>query len=152
MQAFPHRYHASAEAHPAGDIELASPGLPPMLTASPVEFDGPGNRWSPEALIAGAVADCFILTFRAVARVARLPWTSIRCDVTGTLDRIERVTQFTGFEIRTHLTVPDGTSAELAGRALEKAEQGCLISNSLKGSVRLVPVVEVEQPAVPTFA
>jgi organic hydroperoxide reductase OsmC/OhrA len=151
MHDFPHHYHASAEAHSAGDIALDSPGLTSLRTASPAEFDGPGDRWSPETLITGAVGDCFILTFRAVARAARLPWTSIRCEVTGTLDRIDRVTQFTEFEVLAHLTVPDSTNAELARRALEKAEQNCLISNSLKGTVRLRPVVEVEETAVQIF-
>jgi uncharacterized OsmC-like protein len=32
---------------------------------------------------------------------------------------------------------------EQARRALEKAERGCLISNSLKATVHLVPVVDV---------
>jgi hypothetical protein len=41
-----------------------------------------------------AVADCFVLTFRGIAGVSRLPWASVECSVTGTVDRVERVTQF----------------------------------------------------------
>jgi hypothetical protein len=33
----------------------------------PREFDGRGNQWSPESLLAAALADCFVLSFRAVA-------------------------------------------------------------------------------------
>ena len=141
MRPFPHRYTVTATSGEPGDVELTADGVAPLASAPPVEFDGPGDRWSPETFITGALADCFILTFRAVARASKLSWTSLRCEATGTLDRVDRVTQFTAFDLHAHLVVPDGTDVEAARRALEKAEHNCLISNSLKGSVRLMPDV-----------
>ena len=114
MQGFPHSYHATADAVPDGDIPLTSNGLPALRTASPAEFGGPGDRWSPETLLTGAVADCFILTFRAVARASKLRWTALHCEITGTLDRVEKVTQFTGFDLIARLDVPQGVNTELA--------------------------------------
>ena len=143
MQVFPHHYDVSAAAGVEGDVELSARHLPTLHSASPAEFDGPGNRWSPESFLVAAVADCFILTFRAVARASKLPWTSLQCDVTGTLDRVDRVTKFTGFEIQAHLDVPSGTDVAQARRALEKAEQNCLISNSLTGTIRLNLEIDV---------
>src|SRR5215831_13340660 len=99
MRDFPHYYSVAANSAALGDVELTSEGISAIRSASPKEFDGPGDRWSPETLLVGAVADCLILTFRAVARASRLAWTSLECDVVGTLDRPERVTQFTAFEI-----------------------------------------------------
>ena len=90
-----------------------------------------------------AVADCFVLTFRAVAAVARLPWASLNCEVDGTLDRIDRVTQFTAFTVHARLQVPDGTDVETARSALEKAERACLVANSLKAASHLDGAVEV---------
>jgi organic hydroperoxide reductase OsmC/OhrA len=147
MQDFPHSYTASATGEVAGDVELTAFRLPPIGSASPAEFDGPGDQWSPETLLVAAIGDCFILTFRGVARASRLPWTALRCHVTGTLERIDRVTQFTAFEVAAHLDVPFGTNVEAARRALERAEHNCLISNSLKGAVRLSPEVHVAEPA-----
>ena len=138
MQEFPHYYSADAAAVADADNGvLTSTGIPPLESAAPAQFGGPGDRWSPETLIVGAIADCFILTFRAVARASTLPWTALRCKVTGTLDRIERVTQFTAFELHAELCVPDRTDVTLARRAAEKAERGCLIANSLKAPVHL---------------
>lgn len=151
MQDLPHRYQASTRAEVTGHVTLTSPGLPPLRTASPAQFGGPGDQWSPETLLTAAVADCFILTFRAVARASHLSWTSLRCDVTGILDRVDRATQFTGFDLVAHLEIPEGTSVELAHRTLEKTEHACLISNSLKGPVRLHADVLVEEPAIPAF-
>jgi hypothetical protein len=57
MQAFPHRYAVTAAGSGAaqGDVELSADRLPALRSASPTEFDGPGDRWSPEAFLVGAV-------------------------------------------------------------------------------------------------
>lgn len=152
MQAFPHHYEIAASAHPAGDVLLDAPRLREIRSASPAEFDGPGDRWSPETLLVASVADCFILTFRAVARASKLDWIGLRCDVEGTLDRVDRVTQFTAFQMHAYLQVPAGTNSELATRALEKAEHNCLISNSLNAKVHLAAHVEVADETAHTIA
>jgi peroxiredoxin-like protein len=144
---FPHHYDVSAAGAVDGHVELSARHLPTLRSASPTEFDGPGNRWSPETLLTAAVGDCFILTFRAVAQASKLPWNSLQCDVTGTLDRIDHVTEFTGFEIHASLDVPPGTDVAQARRLLEKAERTCLISNSLKGTIRLTS--DIKTGAVP---
>ena len=147
MEPFPHRYCVKGRGRVAGDVELSAEGLTTLRSASPAEFGGPGDRWSPETLLVGAVADCFILTFRAVARAASLSWISLECDVTGKLDRVERVPQFTRLDIAAHLVVPCGEDAERARRALEKTERACLISSSLKGSIGLDATVEIADAA-----
>jgi peroxiredoxin-like protein len=147
MQAFPHRYRVRGTGRITGDVDLTAERLTTLQSASPAEFDGPGNRWSPETLLVGAVADCLILTFRAVAKASSLSWISLDCDVTGTLDRVERVTQFTRFDMTAHLVVPAGEDTDRARRALEKAERNCLISRSLKASIVLDVTVETAAPA-----
>jgi organic hydroperoxide reductase OsmC/OhrA len=151
MQAFPHQYVVTTNAGPAGDVELHSDRLSTLHSASPAAFDGPGDRWSPETLLVAAVGDCLALTFRAVARASGLAWISLECDVTGTLDRVERTTRFVGFAIRARLTVPSGTDSDRARRILEKAEQNCLISNSLNAAVVVTPAIEVTQEPADTF-
>jgi len=143
MQAFPHHYAVNAAATPGDDVALDSPRLPSLPSAPPAEFGGPGDKWSPETLLVAAVADCFVLTFRAIASVSKLPWISLTCDVTGTVDRVERVTSFTEFQVRAHLMVPPGTNEDLAHRSLVRAEQTCLVTNSLKAVRRLDAHVEV---------
>ena len=137
MQDFPHHYSAHASAGVDADVTLTSAGIPAIPTASPAEFGGPGDRWSPETLLVAAVADCFVLTFRAVARASKLPWTALHCGVTGTLDRVDRVTQFTAFDLRAELCVPPGTDDQLARRSMDRAERACLVANSMKAPVHL---------------
>jgi organic hydroperoxide reductase OsmC/OhrA len=137
MQEFPHRYVVTAAGQAGGEVGLTSPGVPALATAAPAEFDGPGDRWSPETMLTGSVATCFLLTFRAVARAMKVPWDSLSCEVEGTLDRVERVTQFTRFDVRATLTVLPGADIDQALRALAKAERSCLITSSLKADVHL---------------
>jgi organic hydroperoxide reductase OsmC/OhrA len=146
VQPFPHHYAVAAAADTAGDVMLESRGLSAVASAPPTEFGGPGNRWSPETLLVAAVADCFVLTFRGIAAMSKLAWASLRCEVTGTVDRIDRVTRFTAIEIRAHLRVPAGANAEQAQRLLERAEQTCLVTNSLKLTPHLDCAVEVVAP------
>lgn len=146
MQDFPHHYAVTVAAVPEGDVQLGADDLPALTTATPREFDGPGDRWSPEALLVGAVADCFALTFRGIAARSNLPWTSLACDATGTLDRQEGVTRFTHIHLHASLRVPPGVDADLATRLLQKAEDRCLVSRSLTATVHLESRVTVLRP------
>lgn len=143
MQEFPHRYKTRATAQAEGSVELTSPGLDVLESAGPAEFGGPGDLWSPETLLAAAIADCFILSFRAVARAAKFDWLSLSCDVDAVLDKVERVTQFTEFHQTVVLEVPAGSDEAKAMRLLEKAEHLCLITNSLTGTAHLEATVKV---------
>lgn len=143
MKAYPHHYQVAAKAGPEGEVLLSSAGLETLHSAPPMEFDGPGDRWSPETLLTGAIIDCFVLTFRAVARAGKLSWISLDCEIEGKLDREQGVSRFTEFRINARLVVPAGTDVEAAERALHKAESNCLISNSLLAKPELTASVDV---------
>jgi organic hydroperoxide reductase OsmC/OhrA len=143
MHPYPHHYAVQAAATPEGDVPVSSRGLPDLTTAPPAEFGGPGDRWSPETLLCAAVADCFLLSFRGVARAAKLPWTALRCEVRGVLDRVDGKAQFTQIVVEAALSVPEGTDRDKAAKAMERAEHVCLISNSLVAERRLNATVAV---------
>ena len=147
MHDFPHRYSVVASGDADHPIALEAERLPRLTSAPPAQFDGPGDLWSPETLLVAAVADCFVLTFRAVARASKLAWITVTCEATGTLDRVERVAQFTHVAVRARLTIPAGSREDQARAALERAERGCLVTNSLKATVQFdAEVVMVAPP------
>ena len=141
MQALPHHYRVSANANSEGEVTLVGDKLESILSAPPIEYGGPGDLWSPETLLAAAVADCFILTFRAIATASKLSWLSLSCQVEGTLERIEGVTKFTEFTIEASLNVSAEIPEDRALYILEKAEANCLITNSLSCKTHLNAVV-----------
>lgn len=143
MQNFPHHYRVAAATRPGHNVALSSDGLDDLSSAAPAEFGGPGDLWSPETLLVAAVADCFILSFKAIAKGMKLDWTALSCDVEGTLDRTDNRTEFTAFKVTASLDVPAGTDETKAKRIMEKAEYACLISNSLKAETHLEATVSV---------
>ena len=143
MQDLPHQYRVSAAAEVDGNVILKAENLPQLVSAPPAQFGGPGDQWSPEHLLVASVADCFILTFRAVAQASKLEWRNLEAAAEGVLERVDRVTRFTAITVCATLAVPAGTDVDKARRLLEKAEKGCLITNSLAVDVHLDTEVTV---------
>jgi organic hydroperoxide reductase OsmC/OhrA len=141
MHPFPHVYTVSARGASTGSVAVTSPRLPEIATAPPEEFGGPGDLWSPEALLCAAVADCFILTFRALAGASKLAWTDLACRVEGVLDRVDGGLQFTRYTTHATLAIPAPADAARARTLLEKAEEKCLVANSLRGARSLIASV-----------
>jgi organic hydroperoxide reductase OsmC/OhrA len=137
MHAFPHRYTVSALAAPGSVVTLRGAELEDIQSTPPPEFGGPPGNWSPETLFVAAVADCFVLSFRAVANASKLEWSEIDCDASGILEKTPEGLWFTAIELRARLRIPAGGDVARAGRLLEKAEQTCLISRSLKSAMHL---------------
>jgi peroxiredoxin-like protein len=136
MLPFPHRYVVTAVPVAGCEVRLATLGAPTVSTAAPAEFDGPGNRWSPETLLVGAAADCFAITFVGVAKASNLAWTDMTCEAAGTLDR-DGVTRFTRIDLQVRLVVPEGYDENRILRVLDKVKRNCLITNSVNAAVRV---------------
>jgi organic hydroperoxide reductase OsmC/OhrA len=143
MHPYPHTYVASASGESDGPVSVSSPQLEGFDSAAPPEFDGPGGVWSPETLLCASIADCFILTFRAVARAARLEWIELACRVEGVLERVNQASQFTRFTTFVKLQIPGGVNEDKARELLERAERSCLVANSLRGTRKLESQINV---------
>jgi len=144
MQGFPHHYLVNASGGTEGNVVVSGEGLPDLDTQGPPQFGGPEGIWSPETMLVGAVANCFILSFRAIARASKFAWTALQVDVDGILDRPERATYFTGFNIHAVLDVPEDVNVQMAERLLEKAEKICLITASLKSEIALTTEIRID--------
>jgi organic hydroperoxide reductase OsmC/OhrA len=143
----PHRYAVQAHGTPQGDVNVSAAGLPALATQAPPEFGGPEGYWSPETLLAAAVGDCFILSFRAVARASGLAWQTLSVRVDAVLDRVEGVTRFTSFTVAPRLHLAAGADEARALAILDKAKRACLVTNSLTATCELRPEVVVEAAA-----
>lgn len=137
MQPLPHHYHVQAQASADSLVHLNSGELATLESAPPVQFGGDGKHWSPEELLLAAVADCFILSFKAVATGSNFSWENLTCAVEGVLEREGRVTRFTRYILTVALTCGAEADKEKAQKLLEKAESVCLVSSSLNGEFEL---------------
>jgi organic hydroperoxide reductase OsmC/OhrA len=134
MLPLPHQYQAKAKSK-GSYVEVSSLGLPSIETSAPADFGGPEDFWSPETLFVGAISDCFILTFKAIARATKLDWVDVQCDVDGTLDKLGKGMEFTHFKISGKVILGPDQSEETALKLLKSSESSCLITRSLKAEI-----------------
>lgn len=94
MKPLPHRYDVRLTGGPAGYATLSAPGVPELTSAPPLDFDGPGDAWSPEHLLLAAVETCFLFTLRAVAKASKVEFAALELSSEGVVDRQDGVTRF----------------------------------------------------------
>lgn len=137
MNAFPHVYTTTAQGASENFLDLSSEGLPSMLVSPPPQFGGPEGYWNPEAFFSAAISTCYILTFRSITRIMKLYWININVDVDAYLDKKDSKLSFDKVEIFVTLTLPEGQESAPALKALEKAKENCLITNSINSQIVL---------------
>jgi peroxiredoxin-like protein len=137
MKPLPHLYEVALSGGPNGYATLLADGAPPLRSAPPTDFDGPGDAWSPEHLLLAAVETCVMFTFRAIAQASKFDFLSLDLSGSGTVDRKDGATRFTEIILKPRLTLPKDADPERARRMLEKGKKACLVTESLSVSVRL---------------
>jgi organic hydroperoxide reductase OsmC/OhrA len=109
-----------------------------MQVDAPPEFKGHEGVWTPEHLFVAAVNTCFMTTFLAIAENSKLEFVSFSAEAKEMLEKLDgQGFIMTEVVLRPKLIIKHARDVERAGRILEKAEKGCLISNSIKTETRL---------------
>ena len=143
MKPLPHRYEVRLTGGPAGYAMLSVQGAPDLRSAPPLDFDGPGDAWSPEHLLLASVETCFLFTLRSVAQASKVEFTALEVSSEGTVDRKDGAIRFTEIVLRPRLTIPPGQDPDRVIRIMEKSEKACLVSASLSTPIRLEPEIRV---------
>lgn len=112
--------------------------------ATPPEFPkGIPGIWSPEHLFTAAVSSCLMTTFLLIAENSKLEFTSFQCNSKGKLDQVDGKFLMTEVILEPTVTISHEKDRERAERVLSKAEAVCLISNSIKSKVTMLPKILV---------
>ncbi len=124
---------------------ISSPVLNSSIeVATPPEFSkGIPGIWSPEHLLVAAVNSCYMTTFLAIAENFKLDFVSLDSKAVGLLEQPEGKYLITTILLKPVLVINDESNAEKAMRVLEKSAKACLISNSIKSTVKLDAIVKV---------
>ena len=129
------------------DHALTAGGKPALPGTSDPHFRGDADRWSPEDLLVGALAQCHMLWFLHLAASAGVVVVGYEDAASGTM-RIESQGQgqFTEVVLRPRVTVRGGTAPD--GRAVDdalladvhrRAHEHCFIARSVNFTVRHEP-------------
>ena len=112
--------------------------------ATPPEFPkGMPGIWSPEHLFTAAVSSCLMTTFLSIAENSKLTFTNFSCKSMGKLEQTDGKFMMTEIILEPTITIADEKDRERAERVLQKSEAACLISNSVKSKVTMIPKVVI---------
>ena len=119
--------------------EMSSPELSTIVEiATPPQFPkGVEGIWSPEHLFTSAVASCLMTTFLSIAENSKLEFTGFSCKSSGKLEQVEGKFLMTEIILEPTVTIANESDREKAERVLQKSEQHCLISNSIKSKITM---------------
>jgi organic hydroperoxide reductase OsmC/OhrA len=112
--------------------------------ATPPEFpNGIPGIWSPEHLFTAAVSSCLMTTFLSIAENSKLEFTRFECKSKGKLEKVEGKLMVSEIILEPVVTIVNEGDREKTERILLKSEAACLISNSIKSKVSMIPSILV---------
>lgn len=125
--------------------ELSSKELNDKIkVATPPQFPGGVEGiWSPEHLFTAAVSSCFMTSFTAIAEYSKFEFESLDVESSGVMSKEDGKFVMSKVILKPLLLIRDETQIKKAHRLLEKAEEICLISRSIKSEIEFHPVVEI---------
>ncbi len=133
MIKFPMKFEvqAAASAGIQANWTGQSDQLPPIPSAIPPEFMGPGGGYSPEDLFALALLNCLIATFKVYAEKSKAEFKEIKGKVVLTVDKVlPQGFAMTHAEI--FFDIAGSTDPEKLRKVLDSAIKDCAVSNSMK--------------------
>ncbi|PZU81051.1 MULTISPECIES: OsmC family protein [unclassified Chryseobacterium] len=125
--------------------EMSSPELSQSVEiATPPQFPkGLEDIWSPEHLFTAAVSSCLMTTFLAIAENSKLEFVNFECSSKGKLEQVEGKFLMTEVILEPVVTIKNESDREKAERVLQKSEANCLISNSVKSKITMIPQISL---------
>ncbi|HKD26585.1 MAG TPA: OsmC family protein [Xanthobacteraceae bacterium] len=132
------RYRAKTTWASARRGLLSAVEKPNIVVGSPPEFKGEPDIWTPEELLVGSLNTCIMLTFLSIAQARGLTPASYESEAEGLLENVEGKFRLTEVTVRPHITVKGEGEIERAREIIERAEDECFISNSVKSKVKIV--------------
>jgi len=122
---------------------VSSDNKPSFKVATPPEFKGHPGIWSPEDLFVASVNVCIMTTFLHYAERNKLEFLSYKSDAEGVLEIIDNSFMFSEIKIRPLLAVKKDSDINKVKDLIELSEKNCLISNSIKSKVSVIPEINL---------
>ncbi|MDP8216826.1 MAG: OsmC family protein [Candidatus Kaelpia imicola] len=118
---------------------LYSSSKPTFEIATPPEFKGHEGMWTPEDLFVASVNSCIMTTFLYYAEKERLEFLNYESEAEGILEKLGNQFMFSEINIRPKIVVVSSNQIKEAEELLYYAEKNCLISNSIKSKIKVIP-------------
>ena len=136
-------FHYEAEVQWSREREgkLGGAGVEGISVGAPPEFKGRPGNWSPEQLLVGSVNTCLMLTYLAIAENSKIHTVSYSSTARGKLEKTSGGFQITEIVVKPKVLVASPDELRRLPKILDKAKEGCFVSNSIKAAVKLEPEI-----------
>ncbi|MES1218586.1 MAG: OsmC family protein [Bacteroidota bacterium] len=112
--------------------------------ATPPQFPkGVPGIWSPEHLFTAAVNSCLMTTFLSIAENSKLGFINFTCKSKGKLEQVDGKFMMSEVILEPTVIIADEKDRERTERILQKSETACLISNSIKSKITMIPTIKL---------
>lgn len=119
--------------------------------ATPPEFPkGIDGIWSPEHLLVASLSGCLMTTFLAKAKNSTLEFESFTCHAKGKLEMVEGKLMMSDILLKPTVVIHNEQYKSKAIRILKKAENECLISNSIRSQITMEITIQVKPLLIET--
>lgn len=145
----PHYYHVDVNWIADRKGVMCSPELNRdagscIEVATPPEFPkGIPGIWTPEHLFTAAISSCLMTTFLSIAENSKLAFISFSCTSKGKLEQVEGKFMMSEIILEPTVTITDKKDLERVKHILQKSEAACLISNSVKSKITMIPTFKI---------
>ncbi|MDP8233820.1 MAG: OsmC family protein [Candidatus Saelkia tenebricola] len=107
--------------------------------ATPPEFKGHKGIWTPEDLFVASINSCIMTTFLYYAEKERLEFLNYESEAEGVLEKLENEFMFSKIYIKPKIVIVSSNQIKKTEEILRYAEENCLISNSVKSKIKIIP-------------
>lgn len=118
-------------------------GKPNFRIASPPEFHGEPQTWSPEDLFVAAIEACTMTTFISYAQRRKLPIDSYTSTAEGVMTLVDGEYRFSRIVVKPTIFINDIRFAKQTEEAILEAHRHCMIANSVKAEVEVAYDIEI---------
>ncbi len=139
-----YEYHTGLKWTEAKKGVLSSTDKPDIQVATPPEFRGHPGCWTPEHLFVSSIQTCIMTTFLAITDKRELKINSYQSEVTGKVQMVDNVFRFSEVKVFPKIVIPSEIESNEISKAIARAEEKCLVSNSLVTKVMVEPIIEVQ--------
>jgi organic hydroperoxide reductase OsmC/OhrA len=126
---------------------LSGEGKQSFRVASPPEFRGEPDVWTPEDLLVAAVESCLLMTFMSFAQKRELDIEAYYSEAVGLLQHDDGGYRFTRIVVKPTIFINDVEDEEAVRTAMRDAHSDCLIAKSLQATVVVDPDVRPRHAA-----
>jgi organic hydroperoxide reductase OsmC/OhrA len=117
--------------------QVGAEGKSEFKVATPPEFGGPENQWTPEDLLAASVASCVMTSTLFFTNRSKIEMDSYQSKAIATMEKTPAGLAITAIQVLITVQLKDVSQSEAMQKAVDMAKKNCPVSAALNCPVKI---------------